>query len=161
MSDFVYQQAALGSDHRGVALRERLAAACRAAGLRVRDLGPTVADGRTDYPDLAAAVTELVVEQPGTLGVLVCGTGLGMSIAANKVVGVRAALVDQPYCAALARRHNDANVLCFGAGVVGSDLAVACLEAFLGARFEAGRHAERLAKVRRLGCAGRRRGDAP
>ncbi len=150
MTDASYGRVVLGSDHRGVDLRQGLAEGCRALGLEVLDLGPTRAEGRVDYPDLAAAVTSHVVAQPGTLGVLICGTGLGMSIAANKVGGVRAALVNEPYSAALARRHNDANVLCFGAGVLGSDLALGCLQAFLAAAFEGGRHAARIAKVQRL-----------
>jgi len=137
----------LGSDHRGTALRLHLAQICRERGVAVSDLGPAPETGRHEYPEQALRVGESVIGNPGSLGILVCGTGIGVSIAANKVRGVRAALVSEPHGAAFARRHNDANVLCFGAGSVGRDLAGSCLLAFLDAEFEGGRHAERVASI--------------
>jgi ribose 5-phosphate isomerase B len=131
-----------GSDHAGFSLKQTLVSLLTARGLKVEDLGPHSTDS-VDYPDYAHAVCKRVVEEGG-LGILVCGSGLGMSMAANKTAGIRAALCLNEYLARMARRHNNANVLCLGARVVGQDLAEAVTDAFLEAEFEGGRHQRRV-----------------
>lgn len=138
----------VGSDHAGVELRRELIADLVAQGHTLAsEHGPGSADESVDYPDVAAAVCAQVLADPGSLGLLVCGTGQGMAIAANKRPGIRAAVVLDPVSAAMAREHNDANVLCLGARVAGALLAKALLRAFLAARFAGGRHARRVAKI--------------
>ncbi len=132
----------LGSDHAGFSLKQTLVSLLASRGLKVEDIGPYSTDS-VDYPDYAHAVCKRVVEEGG-LGILVCGSGLGMSMAANKTPGIRAALCLNEYLARMARRHNDANVLCLGARVVGQDLAEAVTDAFLDAEFEGGRHQRRV-----------------
>jgi ribose 5-phosphate isomerase B len=137
----------VGGDHAGLSLKRSLVEALRARGTAVEDLG-THEETSTDYPDYAHAVARRVAESGGaTLGLLVCGSGVGMSIAANRHAGVRAVVCSEPYSAAMARRHNDANVLCVGSRVVGAGLAEQILDAFLSAEFEGGRHARRVAKI--------------
>jgi len=136
---------AIASDHAAVALREELAAGLHAAGHEVEDLGCASGD-RVDYPDYAAAVAATVLAGRADRGVLVCGTGIGMSIAANKIDGIRAALVHDATTAALAAGHNNANILCLGGRVIGPIVAAACLEAWLSTPFET-RHQHRLDKV--------------
>ncbi len=135
-----------GSDHAGLALRGEAVKAAKAAGLDVEDLGPFTGDS-VDYPDYALRVGEAVASGRARLGILVCGTGIGMSIAANKVKGVRAAHCTTEYEARMARAHNDANVLCLGERVVGLGLGGAIVKAFLETAFEGGRHARRVEKV--------------
>lgn len=137
---------AVGADHGGVALKRALVEALRAGGHDVIDLG-TPDEKPCDYPGFARAVAEAVAGGRAERGVLCCGTGIGMSIAANKVRGVRAAVVSDAYGARMARAHNDANVLCLGGRVVGVELAKDCLRAFLETAFEGGRHAARVAKI--------------
>ena len=140
----------MGSDHAGVDLRIALAERLAAAGYEVRDVGPPHGES-VDYPDQAGTVAEAVGAGEAELGLLVCGTGIGMSIAANKVDGVRAALVHDPFTARMACEHNDANVLCVGARVTGSDLAAAALDAFLAAApSEVDRHRRRVDKIHGL-----------
>jgi ribose 5-phosphate isomerase B len=136
----------IASDHGGLELKQGLAAALKGWSWSVEDLG-CHDSASVDYPDLALDLARRVAAGLAPLGLLVCGTGIGVSIAANKVPGVRAALCSEPYSAALARRHNDANVLCLGGRVLGPELAMAVLEAFLGADFEGGRHQRRLDKI--------------
>ncbi len=136
----------VGSDHAGLHLKAELVRAMTAAGHDVEDLG-THTEESTDYPDYAHRVADGVVAHEGARGVLVCGTGLGMSMAANRHPGVRAALCHEAFSARMARAHNDANVLCMGARVVGPGLALDVLTAFLGADFEGGRHARRVGKI--------------
>lgn len=137
----------IASDHAGVDLKRRLIDALGARGdLAITDLGPAEAV-RCDYPDFAAAVCRALQSGEAQVGVLVCGTGIGMSIAANKFAGVRAALVHDATTARFARQHNDANVLCLGARVIGEAVAIDALAAFLDADFEGGRHAGRLARI--------------
>ncbi len=133
----------VGSDHGGFQLKEALVAKAREVGLHVEDLG-TQDETSVDYPRFAAAVCSAVLAQPGALGLLICGTGIGMSMSANKVKGIRAALCSEPYSSAMARRHNDANVLCMGGRVVGPELALLTLETFLETEYEGGRHDRRL-----------------
>ena len=136
----------LGSDHAGLALRGEAARVARAAGFEVEDLGPFTGES-VDYPDFARRVAETVASGKAKLGVLVCGTGIGMSITANKVRGVRAAHCTSEYEARMARAHNDANVLCVGERVVGLGLGAAIVEAFLRQAFEGGRHQRRVDKI--------------
>ena len=137
------------SDHAGLTLRLEAVKAARAFGLEVEDLGPFTADS-VDYPDFAVRVGEAVAAGRARFGLLVCGTGIGMSMAANKVPGVRAALCRTEYEARMARAHNDANVLCLGERVTGAGLATAIIEAFLATPFEGGRHARRVGKITAL-----------
>jgi len=136
-----------GSDHAGLALRAEAVKVAKAAGLDADDLGPFSGES-VDYPDYARQVGEAVAAGRARLGVLVCGTGIGMSIAANKVRGVRAAHCTTEYEARMARAHNDANVLCIGERVVGLGLGGAIVKAFFETPFEAGRHARRVEKMR-------------
>ncbi|MBH24298.1 MAG: ribose 5-phosphate isomerase B [Myxococcales bacterium] len=150
---------AIGSDHAGVGLKAALVAFLSKRGVSVLDVGPQ-GSASVDYPDYAEQVGRKVATQEVPCGVLICGTGLGMSIAANKVAGVRAALVSEPVSARLARQHNDANILCLGARVIGEVLAVACLEAFLDTEFtpgDDGRHQRRINRLHDIEL----RGDAP
>jgi ribose 5-phosphate isomerase B len=132
-----------GSDHAGLLLRAEAVKAARAAGLDVEDLGPSPGES-VDYPDYARRVATAVAEGRARFGLLVCGTGIGMSISANKVHGVRAAHCTTEYEARMARAHNDANVLCMGERVVGLGLGGAIVKAFLETPFEGGRHARRV-----------------
>jgi ribose 5-phosphate isomerase B len=137
------------SDHAAVDLKNHLAERLRKAGRAVEDLG--VHDTTSvDYPDFAHAVAEKVASGEAEFGVLVCGTGIGMSLAANRHPGVRAALCHDAYTADMARRHNDANVLCVGARVVGPGVAEQILDVFFGTEFEGGRHGRRVDKIERV-----------
>ena len=138
-----------GSDHAGLTLRAEAVKAAMARGFEVDDLGPHTADS-VDYPDFAVAVAQAVARGEARFGILVCGTGIGMSMAANKVPGVRAALCRTEYEARMTRAHNDANVLCLGERVTGGGLGAAIVEAFLATPFEGGRHARRVDKVNGL-----------
>ncbi len=138
-----------GSDHAGLALRAEAVRVAREAGLEVVDLGPAAGES-VDYPDFAERVARAVAGGEARLGVLVCGTGIGMSIAANKVKGVRAAHCTTEYEARMARAHNDANVLCIGERVVGLGLGGAIVAAFLSQPFEGGRHQRRVDKISAL-----------
>ena len=138
---------AIGSDHAGFDLKEALRVYLEARDeVEVIDLGPTSAT-RCDYPDYAASVARAVQSGEAHRGVLVCGSGIGVSIAANRFHGVRAALVQNATMARLSREHNDANVICVGSRLIGSVVAVDAIDAFLRTEFEGGRHAERLAKI--------------
>jgi ribose 5-phosphate isomerase B len=137
---------ALGSDHRGVDLKLGLQARLRNDGHECRDFGAYNSDP-VDYPDIAAAVCNFVVTGECERGVLICGTGIGMSIAANKVSGVRAALCDSVFMATRARLHNDANVLVLGAEIVSLDAAAEIARIFMSTPFEGGRHQRRLDKL--------------
>ena len=137
----------LASDHAGLELRQELVALLREKGASFEDVGPTSRES-VDYPDFAKKVARAVAAGEYTHGVLVCGTGIGMSIAANKYRGVRAALCTTEFEARMAREHNDANVLCLGQRVVGVGVARAIFEAFLATPFAGGRHAQRVQKIR-------------
>ena len=137
---------AIGADHGGFQLKEALKAHLAKKGVRVQDYGTSTTDS-TDYPDFAKLVAESVAGQRAKFGLLVCTTGVGMSITANKVPGVRAALVFNDQMAALARQHNDANVLCFGEKNTTAEQAIRMMDAFLGANFEGGRHERRVGKI--------------
>lgn len=138
----------VGSDHAGIELRRELAAALLAWGHEiVSETGPSATSESVDYPDIAIVVAGRVRSDPGSLGLLVCGTGQGVAMAANKQPGIRAAVVLDPHSAQMAREHNDANVLCLGARVVGVELAKVLLRTFIEATFAGGRHARRVAKI--------------
>ena len=140
---------AIGADHAGFLLKNHLAQKLRAEGHDVQDLG-THDSQSVDYPDFAAAVGRAVAGGDAELGILVCGSGIGVAIAANKIPGVRAATCNDLYTARLSRAHNDANVLTLGARVVGEGLAEEIVAAFLASPFEEGRHARRVAKIHAL-----------
>ena len=137
---------AIGADHAGFALKNDLAEHLRAAGHEITDLG-THSHERVDYPDFGAAVGREVVSGRAELGVCVCGSGIGIAMAANKISGVRAATVHDVTSAHLAREHNDANVVCLGERLIGPEVAKEAIDAFVGARFAEGRHTARVAKI--------------
>ncbi|HEX9810388.1 MAG TPA: ribose 5-phosphate isomerase B [Alphaproteobacteria bacterium] len=139
---------AIGCDHAGLDLKRALAEDLRARGLDVLDLG-TEGPESVDYPDFAQAVARAVRDRKADRGVLICGTGIGMSMAANRFPEVRAAVVHDRTSARLARQHNDANVLCLGGRLLGIEVARDCLAAFLDTPFEGGRHERRVAKLSR------------
>jgi len=136
----------IASDHAGVALKSRIVELVEGLGRGVRDLGP-VDDSSVDYPDFGHLVAEAVASGEAGLGILVCGTGIGMSMAANRHPGVRAALCQDAFTAEMARRHNDANVLCLGARVIGVGVAEQVVRVFLDTSFEGARHQRRVAKI--------------
>ncbi|HEV2766137.1 MAG TPA: ribose 5-phosphate isomerase B [Acidimicrobiales bacterium] len=140
---------AIGSDHAGLPLKKELVEFLEEGGHQVDDLGTTDSES-VDYPDFGAAVGRAVSAGDSELGVCVCGTGIGISIAANKVDGVRAAVVHDVTSARLAKQHNDANVVCMGARLVGPEVAREALHAFLDAKWEAGRHGRRVEKITAL-----------
>ncbi len=140
---------AAGADHAGVHLKDALVEHLRAAGHEVTDLG-TNGDGRVDYPDFGAAVAKAVVDATHDLGLAVCGSGIGIAMAANKVPGARAATCHDVTSARLSRLHNDANVLCIGERLTGQLVALDMVDVFLSTGFEAGRHAGRVEKLTRL-----------
>jgi ribose 5-phosphate isomerase B len=140
---------ALGADHAGVVLKEQLKARLDERGILYTDFGTTGTDS-VDYPDFATVVARQVASGAFDRGVLVCGTGIGMAIAANKVPGIRAAPVVDEQSAALSREHNDANVLALGARVTSTELAVRLLDLFLDTPFSGGRHQRRLDKLTAL-----------
>lgn len=143
---------AIGSDHAGFDLKTHLIEVLRAEGHRVLDLGCPTRDP-VDYPGPAEAVARAVVAGTAARGILICGTGIGMSIAANKVAGARAALVHDPFTAEMARRHNDANVLCLGGRLLAPAYAAHLVACWLGASFEA-RHQARLDQIAAIRPAG-------
>ncbi|MCP4228812.1 MAG: ribose 5-phosphate isomerase B [bacterium] len=137
---------AFGSDHRGFALRNALIKYVTEKGYGVKDFGPDD-DASCDYVDFARAAAEAVAGGDADFGVLICGSGIGMSIAANKVPGIRAALVFDRHAAGMTRRHNDANVLCLSGDAVAEAMAQDILDIFLSTEFEGGRHARRVGKI--------------
>jgi ribose 5-phosphate isomerase B len=142
---------AVAFDHRGVKLRDTVVAAVEAAGHDVVDLGVDTDAVRVDYPDLARAVGEAIRGGRAERGVFVCGSGVGASVAACKLAGIRAAICHDTYSAHQGVEHDDMNVLCLGSGIVGPSLATELVQAFLGATFAAeGRYLSRLEKVEEL-----------
>lgn len=140
---------AVASDHAGFSLKGRVVRYLSSKGHEVLDLGPKD-ETPVDYPDFAKEVAQRVSRGEVEAGVLVCGTGVGMAVVANKFPGVRAAVVNHVYTARQAREHVDANVLCLAARVLGEGLAEAILDAWLGSEFQGGRHARRLDKIRAI-----------
>ncbi len=141
---------AVGADHAGIALKAELVEHLGARGIEVLDLG-THGSERVDYPDFGAAVGRAVAEGRAELGIAVCGSGLGICMAANKIAGIRAASVYDATSARLSRQHNDANVICLGERLTGPEVARDAVDAWLDAAFEGGRHVGRVAKLDALG----------
>ncbi|MBC7353180.1 MAG: ribose 5-phosphate isomerase B [Thermogutta sp.] len=137
---------AIGSDHRGYSIRPKIVTFLKNIGHEVIDLG-TFSQSPVDYPDIAEAVAKKVASGEADRGILFCGTGLGMCIAANKIPGVRAAPCHDDLTAELSRRHNDANVLCLSADLLGERLITRIVEVWLNTPFEGGRHARRVEKI--------------
>ena len=146
---------AIASDHGGYQLKDLLAARLKEAGHTVTDLGGSAE--RSDYPAPSAAVGRAVTSGDAERGVLVCGSGIGVSIAANKIKGVRAAMVSEPLSARLSREHNDANVVCLGERMIGPEMAWEIVQVFLKTEHQGGRHTVRVGQIgeleeARLGC---------
>ncbi len=139
----------IGCDHAALHMKNDIVGYLNDKGYDVEDVGTYTPD-RVDYPEYAEKVGRAVVADKGSLGILVCGTGIGMSIAANKIKGVRAAAVSEVYSAILTRQHNDANVLCFGARVIGIETAKMIVDGFLSAEYEGERHGKRVDMIKAL-----------
>ncbi len=139
----------IGSDHGGFELKQVLTAHLKSKGIEVLDVGCYDTDS-VDYPDIAEKAAKELLSGGYEFGILVCGTGIGISIAANKIKGIRCAVVANEYCAEMTKRHNNANMLSFGGRVIGPDLAKNILDAYLNAEFEGGRHQNRIDKISAL-----------
>lgn len=138
---------AIANDHAGLALKQALLSEVEACGFTVQDLGTgTIAS--VDYPDYGRKVAETVTNGGAQFGIAICGSGIGISIAANRVAGARAALCQSGLAAELSRKHNDANILCLGARLIGEAEAKECVQRFLATAFEGGRHAPRVEKLK-------------
>lgn len=137
---------ALGADHGGFELKEEIKKHLEEKGFEIKDFGTYTTDS-CDYPDYALPVAEAVAKKEFDFGILICGTGIGIGIAANKVPGIRAALCSDTFSAHATRQHNDANILTMGARVVGPGLALDIVDTFLSAKFEGDRHIKRIAKI--------------
>lgn len=140
---------AIGCDHGGLDLKEAVISVLKDLNLEFEDMG-THDRSSCDYPDFAEKVAAAVVSGTCQQGILICGTGIGMSMAANKVAGIRAALCNEIFSARMARNHNDANILCIGARVVGPGVAQEIVKAYFSNEFEGGRHARRVEKINLL-----------
>ncbi len=141
----------IGSDHAGYRLKEAVKTFLEDQGYEIKDLGCHGTES-VDYPDYAQCVAEAVAANPGTKGVLVCGTGIGMSIAANKIKGIRAALCHNEFEAQMSRNHNDANIICLGARSINQDVALRLVHKFLRSDFEGDRHQRRIGKIANMEC---------
>ncbi|MBC2579871.1 ribose 5-phosphate isomerase B [Clostridium sp. DJ247] len=137
---------ALGSDHAGLPLKKEIIKHLEAKGIEIKDFG-TYTEASCDYPEYALAVSEQVVNKNYDFGILVCGTGIGISIAANKIPGVRTALCSDTFSAHACREHNNANILALGQRIVGAGLALDIVDTFLNAKFEGDRHQKRIDKI--------------
>ena len=136
----------IATDHAGIELKDWTVELLRSKGYEVEDFGPYTKD-RVDYPDYAHRVATAVLEDKASQGILICGSGIGMSMAANRHAGIRAALCHDAYTAMVAREHNDANILCFGERIVGKGVAESIIDAWLANGFEGGRHIQRVEKI--------------
>lgn len=143
----------IGADHAGIDIKAYVKELFEKRGHQVIDLGPNTKD-RVDYPDYAAKVCESVLKDNGSKGILICGSGIGMSMAANKFDGIRAALCHNEYSAKMAREHNDANVICIGERVSGFGMVEAIIDSWNNSSFEGGRHEGRVEKINALGKMG-------
>ena len=141
---------AIASDHGGLNLKGAIAQHLTELGHVVDDMGPSEPVS-VDYPDFAQKVTSAVVSGAAERGILICGTGQGMAMAANKVRGIRAAVVSDTFSARMAMAHNEAKVLCLGERILGVSLGIACVDAWLTTEFEGGRHLRRVDKINALG----------
>lgn len=136
----------IGNDHAGVEFKQTILKHLESQGHEVVNVGTDTLDS-VDYPDIAKEVAKKVLEEEGNFGVIICGTGIGISIAANKVEGIRAALCHNEFTARLSRLHNNANIVSLGARVIGDELGKAIVDAFINTEFEGGRHARRVGKI--------------
>lgn len=136
----------IGNDHAGVEFKNQLKEYIESKGIEVINIGVDTLDS-VDYPDIAKSVCKKVLDNEADFGVLICGTGIGISIAANKVEGIRAALVHNEVTARLSKQHNNANVIVFGARVLGIEVAKSSFDSYLEAKFEGGRHQNRVNKI--------------
>jgi RpiB/LacA/LacB family sugar-phosphate isomerase len=139
----------LGSDHRGYQLKDKLIDFLKHSKFEYTDFG-SHSDESADYPDFAADVAQAIVKGKADLGILICGSGIGMSIAANKYRGIRAANCCNQEMAVRARRHNDANIICLGADFIDAKTAVEIVNAFITSKFDGGRHQRRLDKISKI-----------
>lgn len=146
MTDEIIKKVAVGCDHAALEMKQLVIEALEARGLQVDDVGTHSADS-CDYPVYGKAVARKVANGEADRGILVCGSGIGMSMAANKVAGARAVVCTEPYSAYLSRLHNNSNVLCFGARLVGRDMAMEILRTWLDTKFEGGRHERRVGLI--------------
>ena len=137
---------AIGNDHTGLAMKEIIKKHLEEKGIAVKDFG-TESTTASNYPDIAEEVAAAVAGGACERGILICGTGVGMSICANKVNGIRAVCCSEPFSAKLAKQHNNANILCFGARVVGTEMAKMIVDHWVEAEFEGGRHAVRVGMI--------------
>jgi ribose 5-phosphate isomerase B len=137
----------IASDHAGFSLKEKVVERARKEGFCVLDLGVDSAIPSVDYPDYGKKAIEIMRKEKVEVAILLCGTGIGMSILANRFPGIRAAICHTEFEAQVARKHNNANVLCLGGRVVGDEMANRCLKIFLTTEFEGGRHQRRLDKI--------------
>ncbi len=140
---------ALGADHAGYVLKEHIKEYLKSKNIDFKDVG-TFKIESCDYPEFAYKVGQAVVNEEADLGILICGTGIGMSITANKIKGIRAALVHDEQTAKLSRQHNDANVLCLGGRILSEEEAIKIVEVWLNTSFEGGRHERRLKLINQL-----------
>lgn len=140
----------IASDHAGIEMKTYIKELLESKGYEVKDLGPNTKN-RVDYPDFAKKVCESVLSDKSSKGILICGSGIGMSMSANKFDGIRAALCHNEYSARMARKHNDANILCLGERVSGFGMIESILNAWDKASFEGGRHEGRVEKINALG----------
>ena len=141
----------IGNDHAGVEFKNTIMKHLEEQGHEVINVGTDTLDS-VDYPDIAKSVAEKVLAEEGNLGIIICGTGIGISIAANKVEGIRAALCHNEFTARMARLHNNANIVSLGARVIGDELGKAIVDTFITTEFEGGRHARRVGKIEDCGC---------
>ncbi|AYW44723.1 ribose 5-phosphate isomerase B [Tetragenococcus koreensis] len=140
---------AIGSDHVGFELKPTIIDYLEELGHKVTDFGAK-SSARVDYPDYSKKVAEAVLSEDFDRGILICGTGVGISIAANKIHGIRAVVCSEPYSAKLSKEHNNTNILALGSRVVGKELAKMIVDEWLEAEFEGGRHANRVEKIAKL-----------
>lgn len=140
------QTIAIGSDHGGLSLKTAIIDHLKQQNIPVKDCGPTT-DASVDYPDYAEKVAQNVLETPNTIGILCCGTGIGMSIKANRHPGIRAALVHDEFTAKMAKEHNNANILCLGGRLLSNEEAIHLVDTWLKSTFDGGRHQARVDKL--------------
>lgn len=140
---------AIGSDHGGYELKNHIIEHLNKKGIEYRDFG-CFDEKSVDYPDIAKTVGEVVARGECDSGILICGTGIGISMAANKVKGIRAALCSDVYSAKMTKEHNNANIICMGGRVIGRELAFMIVDAWLDAEFEGGRHQQRIDKIHQI-----------
>ncbi|MEC9477473.1 MAG: ribose 5-phosphate isomerase B [Planctomycetota bacterium] len=140
-------KAIIGSDHAGINGRKEAVEVLRSRGWDIEEKGPETAEESADYPDVAHLIATAVTTGEAQLGVLVCGTGQGMAMTANRYAGARAAVITDAFTAEMSRAHNDANIACFGERVIGQEQIAAHLQTFLDTPFEGGRHEGRVGKI--------------